>query len=74
MSYVSPLTPREHDIVATIAEGLSNKQICRRLGLSEGTVKVHLHNIYTKLDVNGRTRLAVWALAAKAATVIVDQP
>jgi two-component system nitrate/nitrite response regulator NarL len=55
------LTSREHEIVLALAEGLSNKGIGRRLNLSEGTVKVHLHNIYTKLGVKNRTALAVLA-------------
>ena len=55
------LTSREHEIVLALAEGLSNKGIGRRLNLSEGTVKVHLHNIYTKLGAKNRTALAVLA-------------
>jgi two-component system nitrate/nitrite response regulator NarL len=55
------LTSREHEIVLALAEGLSNKGIGRRLNLSEGTVKVHLHNIYAKLGVKNRTALAVLA-------------
>ena len=57
------LTDRERQIVLTLVAGvLSNKQVGRRLGLSEGTVKVHLHNIYSKLGVKNRTALAVLAL------------
>jgi two-component system, NarL family, nitrate/nitrite response regulator NarL len=51
------LTPREREIVASVAEGLSNKVIAHRLGVSEGTVKIHLHNIYGKLGVRSRTAL-----------------
>ena len=52
------LTSRERQIVLTLAaSGLSNKGIGRQLNLSEGTVKVHLHNIYTKLGINKRTAL-----------------
>ena len=43
------LTDRENDITRLVAQGLANKEICRQLGLMEGTVKIHLHNIYTKL-------------------------
>ena len=57
------LTIRERQVVLLIADGLSNKEIGRRLELSEGTVKIHLHNIYQKLQVNNRTALAALAIA-----------
>lgn len=57
------LTCREREIVLLVAEGLSNKEMCRRLGLSEGTVKIHLHNIYEKVGINNRTALAAMAVA-----------
>jgi DNA-binding NarL/FixJ family response regulator len=59
--YMNSLTCREREIVLALAEGLSNKHVGRRLNLSEGTVKVHLHNIYNKLGVKNRTALAVLA-------------
>ena len=52
---------REREIVLAVAEGLSNKEVGRRLNISEGTVKVHLHNICSKLGVKNRTALAVLA-------------
>ena len=52
------LTPREQEIAMFVAEGLSNKQIGKKIGISDGTVKIHLHNIYKKLDVTNRTGLA----------------
>ena len=55
------LTQRELEILRMVAEGLRNKSIADRLGISEGTVKVHLHNIYEKLGVNGRVDLLVSA-------------
>jgi two-component system nitrate/nitrite response regulator NarL len=58
---MNSLTGREREIVLALAEGLSNKDVGRRLNLSEGTVKVHLHNIYQKLGVKNRTALAVLA-------------
>ena len=61
------LTPREREIVDLISLGLSNKEVGRQLDLQEGTVKVHLHNIYTKLEVPNRTALALWGLGATPA-------
>jgi two-component system, NarL family, nitrate/nitrite response regulator NarL len=56
------LTDRERQIILTLAAGgLSNRDVGRRLSLSEGTVKVHLHKIYKKLGVNGRTALVAMA-------------
>ncbi|MDR2973174.1 MAG: response regulator transcription factor [Propionibacteriaceae bacterium] len=45
------LTPREHEVLGLIAEGLSNKAICERLYLSEGAVEKHISSIFTKLDL-----------------------
>jgi two-component system nitrate/nitrite response regulator NarL len=56
-----PLTTRERQIIHVLAEGLTNKEIARRLKLAEGTVKVHLHRIYQKLEVANRTALAILA-------------
>jgi two-component system nitrate/nitrite response regulator NarL len=57
------LTDREREVAAAASEGLTNKQIAQRLNITEGTVKVHLHKIYEKLDINNRTILAVLAHA-----------
>jgi DNA-binding NarL/FixJ family response regulator len=51
------LTAREIEIVRMVAAGLRNRAIGEKLFISEGTVKVHLHNIYEKLGVNGRFEL-----------------
>ena len=53
------LTSREREIAMLIKYGMSNKQIANTLGISEGTVKVHLHTIYKKMNLNGRLHLAV---------------
>ena len=55
------LTPREIEIVRMVAQGLRNKVIAERLSISEGTVKVHLHNVYEKLGVDGRLELVLCA-------------
>ena len=52
------LTTREHQIACLVSEGLSNREVGERLNLAEGTIKVHLHNIYEKLAINNRTVLA----------------
>jgi DNA-binding NarL/FixJ family response regulator len=52
------LTPRELQIAKMVVDGSSNKHIARRIGTTEGTVKLHLHNIYQKLGVGNRTMLA----------------
>src|SRR5262245_56487496 len=54
-------TPREVEIVRMVAQGLRNKAIAERLSISEGTVKVHLHNIYEKFGVDGRLALLLLA-------------
>ena len=55
------LTPREIEMVSMVAQGLRNKEIADKLCISEGTVKVHLHNIYEKLKVDGRLALLRYA-------------
>ena len=44
-----------------VARGLRNRAIAEQLFISEGTVKIHLHNIYQKIAVDGRLELAVYA-------------
>ncbi|GGR42731.1 response regulator [Streptomyces netropsis] len=57
------LSPREREILGLLAEGLANKQISRRLFISEATVKTHLVHIYDKLDVDSRTAAIAAGLA-----------
>jgi DNA-binding NarL/FixJ family response regulator len=52
------LTPREIEVVGMVAKGLSNKEIGSSLFIAEGTVKIHLHNIYEKLGIGRRAELA----------------
>lgn len=58
---VLPLSPREREILALLGTGASNKEIADRLCLAEGTVKNHVTNILTKLDVRDRTQAALRA-------------
>jgi DNA-binding NarL/FixJ family response regulator len=55
------LTSREIEIVKHVAGGLRNMEIAKRLFISEGTVKMHLHNIYQKLNLDNRTKLTRYA-------------
>jgi len=56
------LTPRETEILGLLAEGQSNKAIARNLGISDGTVKLHVKAILRKLDVHSRVEAAVMAV------------
>lgn len=56
------LTPRETEILGLLAEGQSNKTIARNLGISDGTVKLHVKAILRKLDVHSRVEAAVMAV------------
>ena len=58
---VLPLSPREREILGLLGTGASNKEIADRLCLAEGTVKNHVTNILTKLDVRDRTQAALRA-------------
>jgi DNA-binding NarL/FixJ family response regulator len=60
------LTRRQYEIVELVCTGISNKEIGRRLNVTEGTVKMHLHAIYQKLGVRNRTVLALWALQSRS--------
>ena len=55
------LTPREREVLVLVRQGLANKQIARRLGISERTVKAHLTSVFQRLDVSDRTQAALWA-------------
>jgi two-component system nitrate/nitrite response regulator NarL len=57
------LTDRERQIVALVSEGLPNKEIGRRLNIADGTIKVHLHHIFQKLEISNRTVLAAFAIS-----------
>ena len=57
------LTDRERQIMRLVSEGLSNKEIGRRLNITDGTIKVHLHHIFQKLEISNRTVLAAMAIS-----------
>lgn len=58
----SSLSPRELEVLQLVADGLENKQIARRLGVSEATVKTYLKSVFTALGVNGRAEAAAMGL------------
>ena len=55
------LSAREREVLGLLAQGLPNKQIARRLGISDRTVKAHLTNVFQQLGVTDRTQAALWA-------------
>ncbi len=59
------LSPRERQIALLVARGLSNKEVAHELGLSHGTVKQHLHNIFLRLGAKRRYNLFVLVRPAK---------
>lgn len=56
------LSPREKEILGGLAKGESNKEIARNIGLSESTVKIHVQNIFKKLNITSRVQAAVYAV------------
>jgi DNA-binding NarL/FixJ family response regulator len=61
VSTADGLTPRELEVLQLLCQGLANKQIGRRLGISERTVKAHLTSLYQRLGVADRTQAVLWA-------------
>ena len=55
------LTPREAEVLGLVRAGLANKQIARRLEISERTVKAHLTSVFQRIGVSDRTQAALWA-------------
>src|SRR5258706_8537062 len=64
------LTERKRQIIRLVSEGLSNKEIGRRLNVSDGTIKQHLHHIYQNLEISNRTVLAALAIAQNSRTSV----
>lgn len=63
-----PLTERETEVVTLMAQGLSNREIAAQLFVTEATVKTHVNNVFTKLDVGDRASAVAWAFRAGLAT------
>jgi DNA-binding NarL/FixJ family response regulator len=59
-SAADPLSRREREVLALVAEGMANKQIARALGITERTVKAHLGSAYRQIGVADRTSAAMW--------------
>ena len=57
----APLTAREQEVLELVRQGLANKQVARRLGISERTVKAHLTSVFAAIGVTDRTAAALWA-------------
>lgn len=55
-------SPRERDILSCLAQGASNKEIARNLDLAESTVKIHVQNIFKKLNMSSRVQVALYAV------------
>lgn len=55
------LSPRERELIKLVSQGLRNREIAEKLGVTEGTIKVYLHNVFDKLGVSSRTELAIRA-------------
>ncbi|MDA9452117.1 LuxR C-terminal-related transcriptional regulator [Bradyrhizobium sp. CCBAU 21360] len=71
---LTQLTDRERQIMRLVSEGLSNKEIGRRLNLADGTIKVHLHHIFQKLEISNRTVLAALAISRSELHAAPDEP
>jgi len=65
----SPLSAREADVVRCVAEGLTNREVARRLELTEHTVKNYLFRIFDKLGVSSRVEVVLYALNGEARTI-----
>jgi DNA-binding CsgD family transcriptional regulator len=53
-NWLHGLTPREYQVAVLVSRGMSNKEVARELGVSDGTVKLHVHNIFQKIGARNR--------------------
>jgi DNA-binding NarL/FixJ family response regulator len=67
------LTPREQAVFKLLSEGLPNKLIARNLGLALSTVKIHVHHILGKLNVQNRTEVAIWGRVVVVASSVIKR-
>ena len=58
---LATLSPREREVLGALLDGLPNKLIARRLGISEKTVKTHLTNVFRQIGVTDRVQAVLWA-------------
>ncbi len=56
---MTPLSKRQQEVADLLATGMSNKQIARRIGLAEGTVKFHVMRVFERVGANNRTEAAL---------------
>jgi DNA-binding NarL/FixJ family response regulator len=61
----APLTEREKDVLHLVGKGMSNREIAKKLYISEGTVKNYISTLYSKLEVNDRSKLTLYAIEHK---------
>ena len=61
MTWWKNLSPREGEVALLAARGLSNKQVARQLGITDGTVKIYMHSIFQKLHTKSRYGLIILA-------------
>ena len=69
-----PFSPREHEVLTLAAEGLTNKEIAYRLGISERTVQFHINSIFNKTTTNSRTEAVALALRNGWINVTASRP
>jgi class 3 adenylate cyclase/DNA-binding CsgD family transcriptional regulator len=71
---LDPLSAREHEVVALIARGYSNRQIAEELIIAEGTAVRHVANILNKLNLRSRAQVAVWAVTQDGSSLSRSTP
>jgi DNA-binding NarL/FixJ family response regulator len=71
-SIINALTVRQQELMTIVAEGVSNKQLAHQLGISEGTAKLHVHNIYARTGLKSRSALVELARLLKAETIMIN--